>query len=281
MSADLIPEILEADARGEVARIYGEIRTLWGVPNVTTIIRHVATVPGCLEWAWATLEPAMRSGDFQEAAAGLSPRLDLEPLPPLPALALRAMAVDSAAERQVREVFAAYNRNNRPNLLFVCAVKRLLAEGPGGGPAPQERGWQPPPLAPPLVPMVQAKDMAPELRALALAIGSWGFPEGMAFLPGVYRHLAHWPAYLAHIGALLWPRLAAGEIRRACDDMIAAADAAATRIVASLPASGLPKPDRPAAETLAPAFAGITPKIPEMIVVCRLLEDALPGGDGP
>ena len=32
---------------------------------------------------------------------------------------------------------------------------------------------------------------------------------------GVYRHLANWPAYLAHVGALMWPYLETGEILRA------------------------------------------------------------------
>ena len=50
MSGQLISEILEKDATGDIADIYAEIRRLWGVPNVTTIVRHVAAVPGALEW---------------------------------------------------------------------------------------------------------------------------------------------------------------------------------------------------------------------------------------
>lgn len=279
MADDLIPEIREADATGETARIYREIRTLWGVPNVTTIVRHVATVPGCLDWAWATLSPAMRCGDFQTAAAGLSPRPDTGPLPRIPRVALRAMGVDAAAAGQVRDVFAAYNRNNRPNLLFVACLKRLLAVGPGGPQyRPRQAGWTPPAPAGALVPMVQPEAMAPALLDLALTIGSWGFPAGTGFVPGVYRHLATWPAYLAHAGALLWPRLQSGEIRRVCETVIDAADAEAARLVAALPPPG-PDHAPPTAEqaaALAPALAGITPKIPEMIVICRLLEDALP-----
>lgn len=279
MTGDLIPEIREADATGAVARIYDEIRTLWSVPNVTTIIRHVATVPGCLEWIWATLTPTIGCGDFQQAADGLSPGLDLDPLPSVPESALRAMGVDVAAERQIRDMFTAYNRNNRPNLLFVCCVKRLLQVGPGGAVyRPRRSGWTAPARIGPLVSMVEAEAMAPELRDLVTAIGSWGFPSGTAFLPGVYRHLANWPAYLAHVGAMLWPRLVSGEIRRARESMIAAAEAAAAGLVSALPppSGGYFPPSPRAAAALAPVLTGITPKIPEMIVVCKLLEDALP-----
>ena len=47
-------------------------------------------------------------------------------LQPLPDLALRAMGVDASAKAQIQDVYGAYNRNNRPNLLFVSVLQRLL-----------------------------------------------------------------------------------------------------------------------------------------------------------
>jgi hypothetical protein len=38
--SQLISEILEKDATGDIDHIYSEVRRLWGVPNVTTIIRQ-------------------------------------------------------------------------------------------------------------------------------------------------------------------------------------------------------------------------------------------------
>ena len=280
---ELISEIAEADASGETARIYGEIRRLWGVPNVTTVVRHVATFPGCLEWLWATIGPTNDCGDFQATANALSKTLDATPLPALPELALRAMGVDERATQQIRDVYDAYNRNNRPNILFVCTLSRLLREGPGGKApyAPGQSGWRPPAQLPPLVPMVQASNMPPATLALAQAIGSWGFPPDTGFLPGVYRHLANWPAYMAYAGAMLWPRLEAGETARAGAAMLAAAETASARLVGMLPppegAFSPPSPDE--AQALLRFLDGLKPKIPEMIIVCKLLGDALPDNE--
>lgn len=276
----LISEILERDATGETARIYGEIRRLWGVPNVTTIVRHVASIEGCLDWLWATIEPAHLCGDFQETARGLTDTAAMEPLPPLPLLGLRAMGVDEPSAQKIRDVYAAYDRNNRPNILFVCTLQRLLrAEiARPDSYTPDRANWSPPMELPPLVKMVEADEMPAETLALAQAVGSWGFPEGMAFLPGVYRHLANWPAYMAYAGSSLWPRLESGEVLRAGKSIAQAAGAAADQLVAKLPepAADLQPPTAEQTANLLTLLDNMTQKIPEMIVVCKLLGDALP-----
>ncbi|MDP7391892.1 MAG: hypothetical protein QGH07_08625 [Alphaproteobacteria bacterium] len=280
MSRQLISEVLEKDATGEIARIYAEIRRLWGVSNVTTIVRHVASVPGVLEWYWSIIGPANACGDFQETALGMVDTLATEPLQPLPDLALRAMGVDASAKAQIQDVYGAYDRNNRPNLLFVSILQRLLRSATGKSKyEPQRTNWALPETTRPLVRMVQADEMPPETLALAQAVGSWGFPEGSAFLPGVYRHLANWPAYLAHVGALMWPYLETGEILRAGTSIVAAADAVADELVSRLPSApeGLAAPTPEQAAEMSELLSTMTQKIPEMIVICKLLGDALPG----
>ncbi|MFL2541484.1 MAG: hypothetical protein ACJ0UT_05865 [Candidatus Latescibacterota bacterium] len=280
MSRQLISETLEKDATGEIARIYAEIRQLWGVPNVTTIVRHVASVPGALEWYWSIIRQANECGDFQEAAFSMVDTLAAEPLQPLPELALLAMGVDASAEAQIRDVYAAYDRNNRPNLLFVSVLQRLL-KGAGGRNTYETKrtDWVPPVSARPLVKMVQADEMTAETLALAEAIGSWGFPKENAFLPGVYRHLANWPPYLAHVGALMWPYLETGEILRASASIVAAADVVADDLVSRLPAvsGSLLAPTSEQVEGMSMVLLAMKQKIPEMIVICKLLGDALPG----
>jgi len=68
-----LPELAERDASGETAAIYAEIRRLGGVPMVALIFRHLATLPGALEWMWAALGPSWRSGELQEAAWRIAP----------------------------------------------------------------------------------------------------------------------------------------------------------------------------------------------------------------
>jgi len=279
MSGQLISEVLEKDATGDIADIYAEIRRLWGVPNVTTIIRHVAAVSGALEWYWSIIGPANECGDFQETGLSIFDTLATAPLRPLPEMALRAMGVDIPAQIEIENVFMAYDRNNRPNLLFVSVLQRLLKKSTTADIyVPQRTGWEAPIEARPLVRMVQADEMAPEILALAQTVGSWGFPEGTAFLPGVYRHLANWPAYLAHVGAVMWPYLETGEILRASMSIADAAGKAADELVSRLPVAGdgLPPPAPAQAEKMSAILSTMTQKIPEMIVICNLLGDALP-----
>jgi hypothetical protein len=281
MSGPLISEVLEKDATGDIADIYAKIRRLWGVPNVTTIVRHVASVPGALEWYWSIIGPANECGDFQETALAIFDKVATAPLVPLPEIALRAMGVDVSAQIEIENVFGAYDRNNRPNLLFVSVLQRLLKKSTTKEIyTPQRTDWEAPMEAQPLVRMVQADEMAPEILALAQAIGSWGFPEGTAFLPGVYRHLANWPSYLVHVGALMWPYLESGEILRASASISDAAGKAADELVSRLPIAGdglLPPAPAQTEEMLA-ILSTMTHKIPEMIVICNLLGEALPVG---
>ena len=58
----LLSELSEDQARGDILQIYQEIRRLSAVPMVALIWRHLATLPGTLEWAWDFLAPAMRVG---------------------------------------------------------------------------------------------------------------------------------------------------------------------------------------------------------------------------
>jgi hypothetical protein len=126
--------------------------------------------------------------------------------------------------------------------------------------------------------MVQADEMDPDTLTLAQTIGSWGFPVGTGFLPGVYRHLANWPPYLAHIGAVLWPYLDSGEILRAGASIARAAEVAADELVVRLPAttSAHPSPTLEQAAAMNVILSNMTQKIPEMILICKLLGGALP-----
>ena len=57
MMAESVPSVLEADARGEIADIYADIRKVLGTSVVNLIWRNLATMPGALEWTWSTVRP--------------------------------------------------------------------------------------------------------------------------------------------------------------------------------------------------------------------------------
>src|SRR2546430_12469699 len=52
-----VPSVLEAEASGEIAGIYADIRKVLGTSVVNLIWRNLATMPGALPWAWSTVRP--------------------------------------------------------------------------------------------------------------------------------------------------------------------------------------------------------------------------------
>src|SRR5207249_2369114 len=72
VSAQPLAEISERAATGEIAAIYAELRATLGVPLVNLVFRHMATVPGCLEWAWRCLAPLYRGEAIHRAGANMA-----------------------------------------------------------------------------------------------------------------------------------------------------------------------------------------------------------------
>ena len=102
-----LPELGEREATGEKAAVYGEMKRLGAVPMVALIFRHLATLPGALEWTWAAIGPAWKSGRLQEEAWRIARSAPLEPLAPIPREALAPLGVDAAGLREIRVVLDA------------------------------------------------------------------------------------------------------------------------------------------------------------------------------
>jgi hypothetical protein len=83
----------ESEATGHIRRIYDEIKYFSGVPMVALIYRHMATLPGVLEWAWQLQRPLMVSGLLQEKAWQLASAVNLPEVPPIPFVARQATGV--------------------------------------------------------------------------------------------------------------------------------------------------------------------------------------------
>jgi hypothetical protein len=275
----LLPELSEKDARDNIAAIYADIRRLGGVPMVALIFRHLATVPGALEWMWDAVGPAWRSGRLQEAAWRIARAAPLEPLMPVPRAALRAWGVDAAGEAEIRIVLDAYNRANPENMLTILCVLRLLrgrtatAPAPGTHPGDAPRAaspWSPPPAPAPLAPMADVNTLPREISDVLDLVAAPGEPGGPRVVQSLYRHFCHRPAFLAAIVTLLRARFDDGSIDRAVKAVHTAMSAEAETIVRTLHAP--PAPDMGIESTCA-RFSGAV--IPQMIVVGRLIEDAL------
>lgn len=271
-------ELPEDAVSGDLARIYEEIRIYSGVPYVSSLQRHVATMPGCLEYAWGACRPAFLDGTIPKTAWKRAGMIDVAPFPPLSEAALRLFGVGNADVRAIRNICDNFVRVAPINLLFAGCVERLIDGAvPGGNDAPRDP-WTPRDMLVDLPAMVGVDtappDIAAVLRQLRTEIG------GRPFVPGLYRLLANWPGYLAHAATLIAPMLNDAGARRARSAIAETIIAAADDIIAGLP----PVPDILTPPTLeqgrAIAAAIMTYRVtsPEMIVFGTLLRDALPGG---
>jgi len=269
----LLPELSERDAVGEKAAIYAEMKRLGGVPMVALIFRHLATIPGGIEWAWGAIGPAWREGRLQEAAWRIAREAPLEPLAAIPREALDALGVDDAGLVEIRAVIEAYNRANPENMLSMLCLLRLLG-GARAAVSPAPRAWTPPPALAPLVPMVDVASMPAGVAALLELVAAPGNAGGPRVVQSLYRHFGHRPAFLALAVTLLRQRFDDGSIDRSVASIVASMNAAADSI-----ARGLPSPPAPDASISAVCERFSSAVIPQMIVVGSLLSRALPGTD--
>ena len=272
----VLSEVSESEASGAVADIYDEIRQAYAAPYVSSLFRHLATYPGLLEWIWGIMRPGFASGAVQHT--GWS-HVDISALTPLPAItrpALRSLGVTGQDEAVIRDVCRTFTRVSPVNMVLAGCMRRLLtdqAEMVGTQPAPDCQAL--PTALPQLPAMVPWEALDPDRRAV-LDVFETDL-AGEAFVPGLYRILAHWPAYLAHVAVVLGPRLSDPAVLAHCEKI-------ADRIVDTAPQilTGLTAPTEPppitAAETerVLSAIQTYRGTSPQMVGFGTLLLNALP-----
>ena len=271
----MLAELRERDATGEIAEIYAEIRRLWAVPYVSSLQRHLATRPGWLPWTWAALGPAFTRGIAQGAAWRAANGLVVPPLTPISRDALRVWGVDAAGERAIRAVCASFVRVSPVNLVLSGLLRRLLHGDPPGH-AQVEADWTPPPSVSSLPSLVEPAMLPPAEQALLASLGTT--VDGQPFVPGLYRMLASWPAFLAHIATVLRPQLSDAAAVAAGQRLLAAVDAEIPAVFATLPSLPSTPPMPPESEfaSIRSALDTYRKTSPEMVVFGRMIGDALP-----
>ena len=273
-------ELAERDASGAIAVIYDEIRRFCAVPYVSSMQRHLATRPGWLEWVWAALRPAFASGRAQTAAWRAADTLSVPQLALLGRDALRVWGVDAAGEAAIRDVCDSFIRASPTNLMLSGMLRRLLAgERPAravAGAAADGGAWTPPPAVRALPPLVDIDALPPAEHGVLLSLST---PvDGQPFVPGLYRMLAQWPAFLAHLATVLAPHFDGEDTTDACRRLLDAVDAEIPAVFASLPPLPATPPMPPADEfaSLRAALDAYRVTSPQMVVFSRLIRDALP-----
>lgn len=272
MSGDPVPAITEAEATGEIAALYADIRRSLGVPVVNLVWRHLATFPGALEWAWSAVRPVYVDGSAASVAATFRRELDLPKLPAVPREVLRAAGIDESAEAAIAAVLASYDRSNTTNLIALSALLRRL-DGEVGSDG--EIAARPePPLEVSLPRLLAASEMAPAAAMLVERLNMIGERDGGRIVASMYRHLAHGPGFLALAWSLLAPLDASGTLGSAIAANLARARDKAALLTARIGTAPPPAPTARDARAAITRF--VEHPIGKMVTICRVLRHNLP-----
>lgn len=237
-AGDPVPAIPEGAAEGEIADIYQDIRATFGVSVVNLVWRHLATIPGALPWCWAAVRPAYRDGSIAFEAAALRRSLPLPDLPPPPLVVLEAIGIDPDGRTAIRRVLDSYDQTNAMALVALTALSlRLDGRPPAAGSAGRARI---PVVQGPMPRLLARSEMTPEAASLVARLDALGRRPDERIVASMYRHLAHWPAYLALSLVQLAPLAADGRLAAAIEAAGGLARDAARRV-----AGDLAPPDRP------------------------------------
>ena len=206
---DSVPSINEADARGETAAIFADIRKVLGTSVVNLIWRNLATMPGALSWTWTTVRP-LYLGAAPGHAESVRRGIALPELPGFSADTLLAAGIDESDSAIIRNVLDSYQYTNALALVVLSALlahfePRPAASVTAAGSAPSPAGVKIPELPP-----MDALD--PEVARLVSELNGFGEDTEPQLIASMYRHLAYWPAYLALVRTMLAPLQADGRL---------------------------------------------------------------------
>lgn len=257
---DPVPAIAEASATGAIAATFADIRAVTRVGVVNLIWRHLAIVPGALDWAWGAVRPRYADGTLADAADTFRASLTLPTLAKLPPPATEAA-----------RILAAYDRTNARALLALCALRaQLLGTKTGAPPPPSARTAD---AALPLPPLPSLDALPRDVAACVLALNQFGAGRPDPILASMYRHLAYWPDLLTALAAALRPLEAANQLRPAITEALAQANRAGTAFARHLaPSPALPAEAIPATAAALDRFADDA--LARMVVICAAIRQA-------
>lgn len=273
-SGDPIPAIPEHAAEGEIDRLFAEIRFTLGVPVVNLIWRHLATFDGALAWTWNAVKPLYLDGTILAQSAALRGEMEIPAATPWRLDAFDAQGLGPSARAGILGVLASYDRSNTMNLIALSALLLRME----GAPASEAAMPAATPLAetePVLPRLLGETDVERETWKLVLLLNAMGERSEEPILASMYRHLAHWPAYLRLALRALEPLHESGELANAIASNLGRARKRAAGLAARLdPQGALP------AESLAATHAAVATftehPIGKMVTICRFLRSITP-----
>ena len=278
-SGDPVPSIAEADATGEIADLYGDIRQSLGMPFVNLVWRNLASVPGGLKWSWTTMKPLYQQGAVYLEARQLRDSQTLPPIPTLPRAVLRAVGVDADGEVSIRAAIEGYDRGNPLNIVtFSALMSRLRGEEPTAPPPEPVAAEPEPPVdgeTPKLLNFDQMDPVTADMVRAVNLLGARGHArEVQVSLP---RNLAHWPGFLSLYWTILSPLHDDGRLATCIDAVLEDGRERGARMAAAL--GDTPEPSEETRQGVLESLENLVPNaMGRMIPVVSLLKRMMPDG---
>jgi len=222
---DPVAAISEAEATGETAAIFADIRQTMQIPLITSIWRTLVDIEGGLSAVWNVARPLYETGQPAAALLKLQKRAVLPVPEPLVPGQLSCTGVPVEDLPVIRALIGAYNRSNGLNLMTLTG---LVAPRSGAHPAyltpPDPDPW------PKLPPLPAPADIPANVWTFLHHINRFGAVPGEEGLATIWRHLAPWPGLLAVIYAGLAPHQRDGTIQRSTQHVLEIAQTEGARL---------------------------------------------------
>jgi hypothetical protein len=273
----VLDELSVQSATGDIRNIYEAIQTALGVKLVNLVYRHLATVPGALEWAWGTVGPSFTNGIFAERAIGLGISGDILSTE---SVSLKQSGLSLVDGDGVVDTLDAYNRANPMNMLSLRVLEMALEAGrPAISMGSVSADVRPPNMAglTALLPMAPLNGLPPTTMDILNRLAGLTTGKDSGLVPSFFRHFTAWPALLEALANWLETMAEQGVIERQVEGISAKVDAIAADIFDQLdrPEKGAVLPNKITRATLLQTIEIFPPAICRMIVIGGLLRAAV------
>jgi hypothetical protein len=174
------------------------------VPFVNLIWRHLATMPEMLEWTWALVKPLYESEKLVRASEALRAGVTASDCIPQPDCVFAAVGVTASDRVVIGAMLRDYNAANASNLLCLLVAQSVLAGTLPSSPVPAAvSGPKPPRISVVLPKLPGLHELSPEIQSLVPELDKFGRFAPTEASASLYRHLTHWPGFLAVVHAAL------------------------------------------------------------------------------
>lgn len=275
MAAAPLAEIKEQDAAGDIAALYDDIRAVIGVPMVNLLFRHMATVPGCLHWAWATIRPLYISKAIPNAASTLTSAVMRGQAADL-LQALETAHLSDANVFEIERVLDAYGRANPMNLIGLLVIDLALDQAPQAPglskiPALQMDDLRTPVGLADLLPMTDPTQTTEAVRDALNKLARQIHRSDTGVIPSLYRHFGAWPVFIDALHPVLAPVLDGEDFGAAVKAMETGGRDVASTLYWSLPLPDMPAPDQETTAALKKLIGQFPTNICRMTLLATLL----------